>query len=197
MDAKAALESGADALGFNLWPGSRRHVSLTSAIALATDLPKHTSRVAVVVDPTFEEASCIFASGCFDALQLHGRESAEFCRRLRDAGIVFIKAIALSDGDSSNPLEDFSTDALLLDSRSGENFGGSGKTFPWELARSFVTGHPKFRVWLAGGLTAENVTTAVGLVRPYGVDVTTGVERIAGIKDHARLRAFIDAARRA
>ena len=195
VDAEAALESGADALGFNLWPGSRRYVALASAVALATDLPKRFCRVAVVVDPTFEEASRIFASGCFDALQLHGCESAEFCRRLRDAGIAFIKAIAISDRDPDHPIEDFSTDSLLLDSRSNGNFGGTGKTFPWELARNFVAHHPEMRVWLAGGLTVENVTEAVRLVRPHGVDVTTGVERVAGEKDHASLRAFIDAAK--
>ncbi len=197
VDAEAAIESGADALGFNLWPGSRRYVALASAIALATDLPKSTCRIAVVVDPTFEEAARVFASGCFDAIQLHGSESAEFCRRLRDAGIVFIKAIAIGDRDPDNPIEDFSTNSLLLDSRSDGNFGGTGKTFPWVPARNIVGRHPELRVWLAGGLTAENVTDAVRLVRPHGVDVTTGVERVAGKKDLARVRSFIDAARAA
>ena len=197
VDAEAAIESGADALGFNLWPRSRRYVALDSAIALAKDLPKNTCRIAVVVDPTFEEAAGVFESGCFDAIQLHGSESAEFCRRLRDAGIVFIKAIALGDRDPDNPIENFSTDSLLLDSRSDGKFGGTGKTVPWEPARNFVGRHPELRVWLAGGLTAENVNDAVRLVRPHGVDVTTGVELVAGKKDCARVRSFIDAAKAA
>jgi phosphoribosylanthranilate isomerase len=90
---------------------------------------------------------------------------------------------------------DFFARTVLLDSAAAGEFGGSGRTFPWKIARDFVQAHPHLRVILAGGLTPENLAKAVALVRPFGVDVTSGVESAPGRKDHARMRAFIAAAR--
>jgi phosphoribosylanthranilate isomerase len=92
-------------------------------------------------------------------------------------------------------MPDFFTPSVLLDSGGAGEFGGSGRIFPWEIARDFVLSHPHLRVILAGGLTPGNVAEAVAMVRPFGVDVTSGVESAPGRKDHARLRDFIAAAR--
>jgi phosphoribosylanthranilate isomerase len=110
-------------------------------------------------------------------------------------GIQFEKAVPVTDADSVANLPDFFTRTLLLDSGGMGEFGGSGRVFPWEIARDFVQANPGLRVVLAGGLTPENVAQAVAMVRPFGVDVTSGVESSAGHKDHARLRAFVGAAR--
>jgi len=130
-------------------------------------------------------------------LQLHGGESPEFCRRLAEAGIRFAKAVPVSHSQSLGAVPDFFTDTLLLDSGSAAGFGGSGQVFPWKFAWQFVQKQRKLNVILAGGLNAENVAEAVKIVRPRGVDVTSGVEISPGRKDHRLVKAFIEAARRA
>jgi phosphoribosylanthranilate isomerase len=112
-------------------------------------------------------------------------------------GIRFEKALPVRGPDSLTNLPDFSTRTLLLDSGGAGEFGGSGRTFSWEIARAFIEANPQLRVILAGGLSPENVAEAVAAVRPFGVDVTTGVEASPGRKDYRRLRAFILAARAA
>jgi phosphoribosylanthranilate isomerase len=126
---------------------------------------------------------------------LHGAETPEFCGRLRAAEIRFEKAIPVTGPKSLANVPDFFTSTVLLDSGGAGEFGGSGRTFPWEIARDFVLARPDLRVILAGGLTPENVAEAVAVVRPFGVDVTSGVESAPGRKDHSRLRDFIAAAR--
>jgi phosphoribosylanthranilate isomerase len=110
-------------------------------------------------------------------------------------GIGFEKALPVTDPDSLANMPDFFTPSVLLDSGGAGEFGGSGRTFPWEIARDFVLSRPHLRVILAGGLTPGNVAEAVAMVRPFGVDVTSGVESAPGRKDYARLRDFIAAAR--
>jgi phosphoribosylanthranilate isomerase len=195
QDALAAVELGADALGFNFFAGSKRFVG--SDVAWIGELPEIVEKVAVVVNPGWEEALAIARAPGVTALQLHGAETPEFCRRLREAGIRFEKALPVRGAESLVNVPDFSADTVLLDSSQAGEFGGSGRTFPWDLARNFIGANPHLRVILAGGLTPENVANAVAAVRPFGVDVTTGVEARPGRKDHGRLRAFIAAARAA
>ena len=195
QDALAAIEFGADALGFNFFPGSKRFVG--SDAPWIGDLPGSVEKLAVMVNPSFEEARSIACMAGISALQLHGAETPEFCRRLREAGIRFEKALPVASRDSLTKVPDFSTDTVLLDSSLAGEFGGSGRTFPWQIARSFVATHPDLRVVLAGGLTPGNVAAAVAAVRPFGIDVTTGVEASPGHKDYARMQAFISAARAA
>jgi phosphoribosylanthranilate isomerase len=116
---------------------------------------------------------------------------------LKDEGIRFEKALPVTGPDSLIDVPDFFTGRVLLDSSLPGEFGGSGRTFPWELARRFIEANSELQVILAGGLTPENVAEAIRIVRPFGVDVTTGVEASAGRKDHALLRGFINAAREA
>lgn len=196
-DAVAAIEAGADALGFNVVPQSKRCIDLDAAAGWLAKLPKETWKVAVTADPNWEDACRIGRRPFIDALQLHGKESRDFCRRLRDAGIPFAKAVPVTGSKSLADLPDYFTDTMILDSKTAEGFGGTGKPFPWKFAPEFVRNHPKINVILAGGLNPENVTEAVRLVKPRGVDVTTGVEVAPGRKNPDLVRAFIDAARRA
>jgi phosphoribosylanthranilate isomerase len=195
QDAAAAIEFGADALGFNFFPGSKRYLRMEAAREWIASLPGNVEKVAILVNPSWEEAKAAATTAGITALQLHGMETPEFCRRLREARIRFEKAVPVTGPDSLANIPDFFTTSVLLDSSGAGEFGGSGRTFPWDIARDFVLAHPHLRVILAGGLTPENVAEAVATVRPFGVDVTSGVESSPGCKDHARLRDFIAAAR--
>jgi phosphoribosylanthranilate isomerase len=195
QDAAAAIEFGADALGFNFFPGSRRYLRMEAAGEWIASLSDNVEKVAILVNPSWEEAKVAADTPGITALQLHGMETPEFCRRLMENGIRFEKALPVTGPDSLANIPDFFTPSVLLDSGGAGEFGGSGRTFPWEIARDFVLSHPHLRVILAGGLTPGNVAEAVAMVRPFGVDVTSGVESAPGRKDHARLRDFIAAAR--
>ena len=195
-DALVAIESGADALGFNLVRQSKRCIDINTAAVWIDKLPKEICKVAVMVNPNWDEAVRISQLPFIDALQLHGHESPDFCRRLAEAGIRFAKALPVADSKSLVGAPEFSTDTVILDSVSDHKFGGSGKVFPWKLARQFVEKHPKLNVILAGGLNPQNVVEAVREACPHGVDVTTGVESSPGRKDHGLIRAFVQAARR-
>ncbi len=193
-DAEAAIEFGADALGFNFFRGSKRYVPLEAAYEWMAKLPAEIAKVAVVVEPNLDEAVSLGLLPFISALQLHGRETPDFCRKLAEEGIRFAKALPVTTPDSLRDLPRFFTRTVVLDSARTGEFGGSGRTFPWEIAREFVEANPDLRVILAGGLTPENVAAAVSAVRPFGVDVTSGVESSQGRKDHGLLRAFIAAA---
>jgi phosphoribosylanthranilate isomerase len=195
QDAAAAVEFGADALGFNFFPGSRRFVQAGVAATWIAALPENIEKVAIVVNPSWDEAMAAAKTAGITMLQLHGAETPDFCRRLMAHGIRFEKALPVVGPDSVAAVPDFFTGTLLLDSGGAGEFGGSGRAFPWQIARDFVRAHPSLRVVLAGGLTPENVAEAVAMVRPFGVDVTSGVESSPGRKDHGRLQAFIAAAR--
>lgn len=195
QDAAAALDVGADALGFNFFRGSKRFVG--DDVDWIGELPGAADKIAIVVNPSWDEAKRIAAIAGISALQLHGNETPDFCRRLTAEGIRFEKAIPVTGPDSLISVPDFFTRTVLLDSSASGEFGGSGRTFPWEIGRRFVEDNPHLQVVLAGGLTAENVAEAIAAVRPFGVDVTTGVEASPGRKDYRRLRAFFAAARAA
>ncbi len=196
-DAVASIQSGADALGFNIVPQSKRCIDLDAAAEWIGGLPTDILKVAVATDPDWEDACRIGQLPFIDALQLHGNESPEFCRRLADAGIPFAKAVPVTGSKSLADLPNYFTDTIILDSSAGESFGGTGKPFPWKFAPEFVRHHPRIAVILAGGLNPENVAQAVSIVGPRGVDVTSGVEEAAGQKNHSLVKSFIQAARRA
>ncbi|HXY61250.1 MAG TPA: phosphoribosylanthranilate isomerase [Chthoniobacterales bacterium] len=195
LDALAAIEAGADALGFNLVGKSKRYIDIEKASDWLGKLPSSVYKVAITADPNWEDACRIARLPFVDALQLHGNESPEFCRGLGGAGIRFAKAVPVEDSKSLKDLPDFTTDTLVLDSRSGGDFGGTGRVFPWRLARDFVLDRPSLNIVLAGGLTPRNVAEAVSVVGPRGVDVTSGVELSPGRKDRDLVKAFVKAAR--
>jgi phosphoribosylanthranilate isomerase len=124
-DALAAIESGADALGFNFVPSSKRYIEINAARDWAGKLESTVLKVAIVADPNWEDACRISRLGFIDALQLHGSESPEFCRRLRDAGIRFAKAVPVTGSKSLADLPDYFTDTIVLDSGGHGSFGGT------------------------------------------------------------------------
>ena len=196
-DAEAAIEAGADALGFNTWPGSKRFIDLRSEAEWISRLPPFVTKVAVMVNPVFPEVEQTVALPFIDAVQLHGHEDEQFCARVAQLGRQFIKAIAVRDSVSLEDAGRFHTSQLLLDAFSPGAFGGTGMKIDLDLATEFAATHRGFHVLLSGGLTPENVAEAIRRVCPYAVDVASGVEREGEPrrKDFAKMRAFISAAR--
>ena len=193
VDAELAIAAGADALGFNFWPGSRRYLEPAKAAGWIGELPDTVVRVGVVVNPTQSYATTIAAIDRIDILQLHGAESPEFCRNLVEAEIPLWKVIPMTGPGMWLP--DYHVERILLDTVAGGNFGGTGVPFPWSWARDLIMGNPTLELIVGGGLTPENVVRAITECRPFGVDVASGVEGRSGRKDVYRVRDFIAAAR--
>jgi phosphoribosylanthranilate isomerase len=192
-DAFAAIECGADALGFNLFPGSKRFLPLESARNWISELPPQIARVAVGVNPGLSEAEAWLEGELFHALQLHGQEWYSFANQLIATRKPLIAAIQVL-ADNSQPIDFkwFHGFALLFDGHRDGAFGGTGQTFSWALLSQFAIEKP---IILAGGLSPENIRTAIEMTGPYAVDVATGVESGPGKKDHAKMRDFIAAVR--
>ncbi len=192
-DAAAAIDAGADALGFNLFQGSRRHVRLEEIIAWIPPAGG-VLRVAVMVNPTLAEIR--LAQPHFDAIQLHGQETPALCAEAAATGAVW-KAFPLTPALTAAAVAPFPVSALVIDSATPGAFGGTGVLVDLPLAAAFVRACPSPPVWLSGGLNPGNVGAAVEMVRPHGVDVASGVEAAGDPrrKDSARIRAFIEAAR--
>ncbi len=192
-DAEAAIEAGADALGFNGFAGSKRYLDLHAASDWIVRLPPFISRVAVLVNPTLEEAESVSQIPGIDALQFHGDETPEFCRAFERCG--FIKAVAAKNRDDLQRCAEFGTRSILLDAFVPGFFGGTGQLIDLDLAAAFARERPSLRVILSGGLTPSNVGAAVRLVQPYGVDVASGVEERPRKKDRSMMRDFVAFAR--
>lgn len=193
-DAQAAVAAGADMLGFNFYEKSPRHVSLAPAAEITRRLPPSVLRAGVFVNAPAEFVLRAISEVGLTMLQFHGDEPPEFCTQF---GLMTLKAFRIRDENSLAQIPNFQTDAYLLDAFSAEEFGGTGKKFNWDLAiEAKKSGKP---VFLAGGLTPENVADAVHKVRPFAVDVSSGVEipGAPGKKNHAKIKAFIEAVRTA
>jgi len=189
-DAMAAVEFGADALGFVFFEGSPRRISHNDATAIIKKLPSFITPVGVFVDETSEKIEKIAAWTGIDVIQLHGDEPPDMCYFLRR----MIKAIRVKSLESLDPLVHYKdrVSAFLLDTFSPDVFGGSGQIFNWDIA---AYAKQFGRIILAGGLTPDNVAEATEHVRPYGVDVSSGVESGKGKKDHAKMKLFIERAK--
>lgn len=182
------MEAGADALGFNGFRGSKRFLDFNEARAWIEELPPFVCRVAVLVNPEWEEIER--GRGVFDWVQLHGDESPGFCRNLAARGIRFIKALRVDSEKALENLDRFGTRFFLLDAFRAGEFGGTGETFDWGLALKFKEFYPDFALILSGGLIPDNVGEAVKHVRPWAVDVASGVESGPGRKDVEKMRRF-------
>jgi phosphoribosylanthranilate isomerase len=192
VDAEIAIESGADALGFNVFPDSPRFVDLSTARSWIDALPAHVARVLIGVNPSFSEALEWLADETFHAVQLHGEAWRPFAPRLVKTGSL-IAAISVKNERSVSDLDWFSGFAFLFDGYRAGDFGGTGERFSWEILDRRRIVKP---VILAGGLTPENIANAIRTVDPYAVDVATGVESKPGKKDLKKLRDFIAAAKK-
>jgi phosphoribosylanthranilate isomerase len=194
-DARAAIALGADALGFNLWPGSRRYIDLDRASSWIRGLPPFVTRVAVLVNFPLEDARRIAAHPAIDAVQFNGDENEDYCAQFAAGGSPFIKAIRVRDGGSLDRADGFSTPSVLLDADAGAAYGGTGRQLDPLLAAEAGKRFAGLQVVLAGGLNPENVAEAIRIAQPYAVDVASGVESEPGKKDHGKIGKFISSVR--
>lgn len=186
---------GADAVGINLWPQSKRHLPLPLAEASLQSVAAQHPLVAVLVNADGALLDAAVASGLFAALQLHGDETPQEVERLMRRGVHVIKALQVRDAASLAQIGDFPCAAILLDAYNPGTYGGGGHVFPWELAVRAREMFPGKHILLSGGLTPDNVRTAVQQTQPLAVDVASGVESRPGIKDLAQVARFIAEAR--
>jgi phosphoribosylanthranilate isomerase len=203
-DAQAAVDAGADAIGLVFWTGTPRVVGVDQAIAIVATLPPYVSVVGLFVDPEPAAVRRVLDAVAIDVLQFHGAEPPALCRTF---GRRYVKAIPVKENvdllESMSPYDDAA--ALLFDAFSeGDLPGGTGRVFDWGRLTADVRRHLQLPLILSGGLHAGNVTRAIADVRPWAVDVSSGVEELdatgkprRGLKDAARIAAFVQGVRSA
>lgn len=189
-DALKAVEYGADALGFVFFDKSPRNISPQTAALIASELPPFVTTVGVFVNESPDRIRAISDEVRLSCVQLHGDESPEFCASL---GLKVIKALRVKNKADINMLRAYSVSAYLLDTYKAGVPGGTGETFDWEIA---VEAKKLGRIILSGGLNPENIKDAIELVRPYAVDVSSGVEIKPGKKDPDKVLKFIQRVKR-
>ena len=196
----AAIEAGAQMVGFVFFEKSPRHISLQTAQKLGSLVPPHVAKVALIVDASDDEISGIIDALKPDYLQAHGNETPERIAQIKKIfGKKLIKAIGVADGSDIKRARDYIDicDLILLDAKAPKDLvdalpGGNGITFDWTL----LTGHkPKAEFMLSGGLNADNLETAIKLTKPQWVDVSSGVETAPGKKSEDLIRQFIKTAK--
>lgn len=195
IDAEAAVDAGAWAVGVNHWPEGVRRCPPDVAVEIGAALKRRCELAGVFVNASLDEIAQAATDEQLTLIQLHGDEGPAFCAEVaRRTGCGVIKAIRVRSAADLQASAAYRTDFHLLDAHRPGPPGGTGESFDWEL----VGRHPgKVPVILAGGLTPENVADGVRITKPWGVDVASGVESANGIKDHDKVAAFIEAARRA
>jgi len=182
-DALAAVDAGANAIGFVFWPNSPRFIDPHRARAIAAQLPPSVTPVGLFVNQPREYVNGVASLVRLGAVQLHGDETPEFAASIAAAPVI--RALAV---DKAAAWPEGAT--LLLDAHDPVQRGGTGRTIDWMAAAAIAA---RRRVLLAGGLTPDNVAGAIAQVRPFGIDVSSGVERAPGVKDHQRIRALFEA----
>jgi phosphoribosylanthranilate isomerase len=191
-DGLAAARHGADAIGLIFYPPSPRLVTLERAREIAASLPAFVARVAVFVNPAADDVEAVIRACRPDLLQFHGEETAAFCRAF---GLPYLRALRVRPGvdllESLSPFGDAA--GWLLDAYRQELYGGTGEVFDWDLVPRGLA-RP---VILSGGLDAQNVGEAIRRVRPWAVDVSSGVEAAKGVKDERRIAEFMENVRNA
>jgi phosphoribosylanthranilate isomerase len=193
-DAKAATDAGANALGFNFYEKSLRRIVTADAAQIRSKLPKEVEAVGVFVNAKPADINSLRAFVRFDTAQLHGDEAPDVTSRVANS-LPVIKALRVDATFAMATLDRYpGVFAFLLDAARAGQYGGTGQTTDWDFARRAAASH---RIILSGGLKVENVGEAIRIVRPYGVDVASGLETKPGKKDHAKLKEFIDEVRRA
>ncbi len=190
-DAIAAVEMGADMLGFNFHPQSPRYVPFEKAETVIRKIPTSVDTVGVFVNPVPTELKRIVEAGFFNWIQLHGDETPEYCRSLNWTNARIIKAIRVKSAEDVQQAGQYPVDAILLDTYDKNLYGGTGRTFDWSLICNLYR-----RLFLAGGITPDNILKAInqGI---YCVDVCSGIESSPGKKDHAKMKLLFDTIRNA
>jgi phosphoribosylanthranilate isomerase len=185
-DAEAAIDAGADLLGFNFYPESPRYIEPEKAQKIISKLPAFMDIVGLFVNATYDTIRQVMEQCSLNWLQLHGDEQPEFCHSLNSLHLSTIKAIRVRDYSDIKSAEQYFTDAILLDAFDPEKYGGTGLRFDWN-----IIGHINKRIFLAGGINPNNVVEAVKL-GVYGIDICSGVESSPGKKDHKKLKRLFE-----
>ncbi len=188
-DALLAIDLGADALGFIFYRESKRYIDPLVARDIISSLPPFINTVGVFVNQQADEIKTVKEKAGFHTIQLHGDESPDLCKKL-DGKVI--KAIRIRDKINAEEVESYPVMAVLFDTYSTKGFGGTGESFSWEILKDLNTSK---KIILSGGLTPENVSHAIQSVKPYAVDVSSGVEDYYGKKSSEKLKAFIEAVR--
>ena len=185
-EAEAAVEAGADALGFNFWPRSPRYIAPDAARSVIRQISPPVSAIGVFVNEDPLRIAEIVSGAGLNAVQLHGDETPEFCAGL--GSIKIIKAVRVADDFDCASINRYPVSAILLDTSVKGSYGGTGKRFDWSAA---IEAKRYARIILAGGLTIENVAEAIKSVNPFAIDVCSGVESEPGRKDIDKLQRFM------
>jgi len=186
-DALLAESLGASALGYIFYPKSPRYIEPEKASSLTSVLGPFIGTVGVFVDEDLETVNEIIETAGLTAVQLHGSETPDYCARIKCATVI--KAFRVGSNFDLSKLKQYAGYTLLLDAYSKDSHGGTGKTFDWRIAREAVK---LGRVILAGGLNESNVREAVDAVKPWAIDISSGIEISPGIKDHDRMIALFE-----
>ena len=185
-DASAAIDMGANILGFNFYRKSPRYIDPEKAAKIISKLSAFTDMAGVFVNSSFEEINEIINKTQINWVQFHGDETPEFCKTFLPVNIKTLKAIRVKNKSDIDKTVDYSTDAILLDAYNPTKYGGTGISFDWN-----VVGNINQRIFLAGGINPENATKAVEL-GVYGIDVCSGIESEPGKKDHKKMQELFD-----
>lgn len=191
-DALVAVEAGADALGFNFYEPSPRYIAPSAAREIVEQLAATVLTVGVFVNEESQAVRSIANKAGVKALQLHGDESPDYCRAFA-ADFYVIKTLAVSDSFDPKQSQAYDVEAIMLDTKDNRLRGGTGRVFDWSVAQEVNQLVPK--LYLAGGLSPENVAEAVATVRPYALDACSALEHRPGIKNHERMRVFVETVR--
>jgi len=186
-DARAAYDLGADALGFIFYKDSKRYVAPGTVKDIISELPPFITKVGVFVKSDLNEILSIKEKTGIDIAQLHGDETPEFCISIP---FKVIKVIRVKDKSDLGQVAQYSDQDILFDTYSDKEYGGTGESFNWEVLKDLSLSR---NIILSGGLNPDNVLDAVKIVRPYAVDVSSGVESEPGKKDHKKIKQFIEA----
>jgi len=192
-DALAAVAAGADALGFNFYKPSPRYINPQHAREIVQQLPASLLTVGVFVNEDLDAVSAIAGQAGLRALQLHGDESPEYCRELTTDHYV-IKTFAVFDSFDVQIAKAYEVEAVMLDTRHNSLRGGTGRVFDWSVAQQAASTIPK--LFLAGGLSPENIENAIQTAHPFAVDACSALEISPGKKNHERMRLFVNTVRR-
>lgn len=192
VDAIKAAELGVDMLGFVFYEKSKRYVTPRTVCDIVNELPPYITKVGIFVDEKKDKVIEIAGEASIDILQFHGSETQEYCSGVRN-DFKIIKAFRVKDKADLKVVNDYDVDFYLFDTYAEESKGGTGKTFDWKILDGFEFLKPLI---LSGGLNPQNVGDAIRQVAPYGVDVSTGVEKLPGKKDHLLMARFVENVRK-
>lgn len=185
-DAEAAVDMGADLLGFNFYPKSKRYIRPDEAVGIIESLPTFVDIAGVFVNATAEYIQKVGEQCFLNWVQLHGDETPEFCDSVFCPGAKIIKAIRIASADDIDKALQYYTDAVLFDGYDPQRYGGTGKSFDWDMISQVDK-----RVFLAGGITPQNAAQAIE-VGVYGIDICSGVEKEPGKKDHEKMKLLFE-----